>query len=176
MTRPSAAQSVATVGLMIALIEALKLVLQGIPNVEMTSFLLILFTLHFGSLTYFVIPAFILIEGLIYGFGLWWLMYLYVWPLLALLTRAFSRVDSALFWACVSGAFGLSFGLLCAVPYFFIGAAGGGPAQGLRHLFAWWVAGIPYDVIHGVSNFVIMLTLYRPISNLLRRMPQIAKR
>jgi len=171
----SAAQDAATVGIMIAVIEVLKLFMQGLPNIEMTSFLIILFTLRFGRLALYAIPAFILIEGLLYGFGLWWIMYLYAWPLLALIVRAFSRADSAFFWACISGAFGLLFGLLCAIPYFFIGFAGGGLAQGFMQMFSWWVAGIPYDIIHGASNFAIMLALYRPISNLLRRMPQIAR-
>lgn len=164
------------VGLMVAVIEACKLVMQGLPNIEMTSFLIILFTLRFPRLTCYVVPVFTLIEGMIYGFGLWWVMYLYAWPLLSALTRAFSRVDSPLFWAMVSGVFGLCFGLLCALPYFFIGLPGGGIESGLRQMFAWWVAGIPYDLIHGASNLAIMLALYRPISNLLRHMPQIAAR
>ena len=176
MKRASAAQNAATVGLMIAVIEVCKLVMQSLPNIEMTSFLVILFTLHYGRLSLYAIPAFILIEGLIYGFGLWWLMYLYAWPLLALVVRTFSRVDSAFFWAMVSGVFGLLFGLLCAIPYFFIGFAGGGFSQGMMQMFAWWVAGIPFDLIHGASNFAIMLALYRPLSDLLRRMPQIAGR
>ena len=174
MNRASAAQRVATAALMIAVIEVCKLTMQSLPNIELTSFLLILFTLRFGRLTLYTVPAFILIEGLIYGFGMWWVMYLYAWPLLALFVRAFSRVDSAFFWAMVSGVFGLLFGLLCAVPYFFIGLSGG-IAGGLRHMFAWWIAGIPFDLIHGVSNFVIMLALYRPVSSLLARMPQIVR-
>ena len=176
MKRASAAQNAATVGLMIAVIEVCKLVMQSLPNIEMTSFLVILFTLHYGRLSLYAIPAFILIEGLIYGFGLWWLMYLYAWPLLALVVRTFSRVDSAFFWAMVSGVFGLLFGLLCAIPYFIIGFAGGGFSQGMMQMFAWWDAGIPFDLIHGASNFAIMLALYRPLSDLLRRMPQIAGR
>lgn len=175
MSRSSISQDVATVGLMVAVIEVCKLVMQGLPNIEMTSFLIILFTLRFGRLCLYTIPAFILIEGLIYGFGLWWVMYLYAWPLLALVTRAFSRMDSAFFWAFVSGAFGLLFGLLCAVPYFFIGFIGGGLSQGFSQMFAWWVAGIPFDLIHGAGNFALMLALYRPISDLLRRMPQIVR-
>ena len=103
-------------------------------------------------------------------------MYLYAWPLLALVTRAFSRVDSAFFFAMVSGIFGLFFGFLCAIPYFFIGFAGGGFPQGIAQMLAWWVAGIPFDLIHGVSNFVIMFVLYRPMSDLLDRMPQIVSR
>ena len=176
MNRRSIAQDVATAALMIAVIEVCKLVMQGLPNIEMTSFLVILFTLRFGRLSLYTIPAFILIEGLLYGFGLWWVMYLYAWPLLAVVTCAFARVDSAFFWAIVSGAFGLMFGLLCAIVYFFIGFAGGGIMQGLTQMLSWWVAGIPFDLIHGVSNFAIMLALYRPISNLLRRMPQIVSR
>ena len=176
MSRHSAAQDVATAALMAAVIEVCKLFMQSLPNIEMTSFLVILFALRMGRPALYAIPVFVLIEGLVYGFGLWWIMYLYAWPLLALITRAFPRADSAFFWACVSGAFGLLFGLLCAVPYFFIGFAGGGFAQGLRQLFAWWVAGIPYDLIHGVSNFFLMLALYRPVSNLLIRMPRIISR
>ncbi|MBE5798635.1 MAG: hypothetical protein E7321_01615 [Clostridiales bacterium] len=172
MSRRSAAHEVATVGLMVAVIEVCKLVMQGLPNIEMTSFLVILFTLRFGPLALYAVPVFILIEGMLYGFGLWWVMYLYAWPLLALITRAFSRSDSAFFWAFVSGVFGLLFGLLCSLPYFFIGLPGG-LASGLRQMLAWWIAGIPYDLIHGVSNFALMLALYRPISNLLQRMPQI---
>ena len=173
--RASAAQDVATVGLMVAVIEACKLVMQGLPNIEMTSFLIILFTLRYPRLTWYAIPVFTLIEGMLYGFGLWWVMYLYAWPLLALFVRAFSRVDSAFFWAMVSGVFGLIFGLLCAVPYFFVGLLGGGFMQGLTQMLAWWVAGIPFDLVHGVSNFVIMLALYRPVSSLLARMPQIVR-
>lgn len=176
MSRRSAAQDVATVGLMVAVIEVCKLFMQGLPNIEMTSFLIILFTLRFGRLSMYTVPVFILIEGMMYGFGLWWVMYLYAWPLLALITRAFSQVDSAFFWAFISGLFGLLFGLLCAIPYFFIGLPGGGVMGGLRQMLAWWVAGIPYDLIHGAGNFVLMLALYRPISSLLRRIPQIAER
>lgn len=176
MNRTSAAQDVATAALMATVIEICKLFMQSLPNIELTSFLVILFTLRMGRPALYAIPVFILIEGMIFGFGLWWIMYLYAWPLLALIAGVFSRKDSAFFWACVSGIFGLLFGLLCAIPYFFIGFAGGGFAQGLRQMFAWWVAGIPYDLIHGVSNFAFMLALYRPVSNLLLRMPQITNR
>ena len=176
MSRRSIAQDVATAALMVAIIEVCKLCMQSLPNIEMTSFLVILFTLRMGRPALYAIPVFVLIEGMVYGFGLWWVMYLYAWPLLALVTRALSRADSAFFWAWVSGVFGLLFGLLCAVPYFFIGFAGGGAAQGLRQMFAWWVAGIPYDLLHGAGNFLLMLALYRPVSNLLIRLPRIINR
>jgi len=176
MTPRTAARDVATVGLMVAVIEACKMVMQSMPNIELTSFFIILFTLCYPRLTLYAIPVFTLIEGMLYGFGLWWVMYLYAWPLLTLVVRVFSRNDSAFFWAVVSGGFGLLFGALCAIPYFFIGFVGGGFSQGLTQMFSWWVAGIPFDLIHGVSNFVIMLMLYRPIVSLFRQMPRIAAR
>ena len=176
MSRPSAARDVALAAIMAAMIEACKLCMQALPNIELTSFLLILFSLRFRRLTLYVIPVFTLIEGMVYGFGLWFMMYLYAWPLLAIAVRPFEHVDSAFFWAVFSGAFGLLFGLLCAVPYFFIGLAGGGLRQGLIQMFAWWVAGIPFDLLHGASNFAIMLALYRPMTRLLHHLPKILAR
>ena len=143
------------VAMMVAIIEVCKAVMAHIPNVEVTSFWLILFTLCFGKLVFYVIPVFIFIEGAIYGFGLWWIMYLYAWPLLALVAWKMRKNDSVITWAIVSGAFGLLFGAMCSIPYLFIG----GPTM----MFTWWVAGIPWDIVHGVANFVIMMVLYKPL-------------
>jgi energy-coupling factor transport system substrate-specific component len=156
------AADIALVGMMAAMIEACKVVMAVLPNIELTSFWVILFALVFGRRVYFVVPVFTLMEGLLYGFGMWWFMYLYAWPLLALTARLLRKMDSALNWAVVSGVFGLLFGLLCSIPYGVVGAADG-LAAGVRAAFVWWVAGIPFDLIHGASNFVLMLVLYRPM-------------
>lgn len=153
---------VALVGMMVAVIEACKFAMAVLPNIELTSFWVILFALTFGRRIYLVVPVFILIEGLIYGFGMWWFMYLYAWPALALVTRLLRKMDFALGWAVVSGAFGLMFGALCSIPYGILGAADG-LDSGFRAAFAYWVAGIPFDLIHGASNFALMLALYRPM-------------
>ena len=155
---------------MVAVIEVCKAVLSFLPNVELTTFWLIMFTLYLGKRVYFVIPVFILIEGAIYGFGLWWVMYLYTWPALVLVTAALKKTDSAVLWAVISGVFGLLFGLLCALPYIFVGWIGAELANGLRTAFAWWIAGIPWDLVHGVANFVIMLVLYHPISSVMKKL------
>ena len=80
------ARDVAYMGMAVAIIEACKLVMQGLPNIEVTSFFVMLFTLVLGRKMLLVVPAFTLIEGCIYGFGIWWVMYLYAWPLLAFVT------------------------------------------------------------------------------------------
>ncbi len=159
-------------GLMVALIEASKLALSSIPNIELTSFWIIMFTLFFGWKVIAVVIVFILIEGAIYGIQLWWVMYLYAWPLLVLITRIFRKNTSAVFWAFISGIFGLCFGALCSIPYFFIGMSTGGVTAGFRSAFTWWVAGIPWDFVHCAGNFIIMLILYRPISTAMKWMSQ----
>lgn len=155
------AKDITIIGLMVAVIEASKLVLSQIPNVELTSFWIIMFTIYFGKRILCVIPVFILIEGIIFGFGLWWIMYLYIWPLLAAVAWLLQKRNMAWDWAIVSGIFGLSFGFLCAIPYIF--------TSGLYSAFAWWVAGIPWDLVHGISNFAIMLVLYKPMRHVMAK-------
>lgn len=48
---------------------------------------------------------------------------------------------------------------MCSIPYLFIG--------GIHTAVAWCVSGIPFDMIHGVSNFVLMLVLYKPLRRVL---------
>lgn len=155
---------IAMTGVAIAIIEVCKTVLMGAPNIELTSFWVIMFTLFFGRKILFVIPAFILIEGCMFGFGIWWVMYLYAWPLLALLTGIFRKQENVVFWAVLSGLYGLFFGALCAVPYIVNASFNGGIRSGLYAGFTWWVAGIPYDLLHCAGNFVLMMVLYKPVN------------
>ena len=157
-------KDICLIAMMSAVIQVCKSVLAFIPNVELVTFWIIIFTLYLGKRIFFAIPVFVLIEGMIYGFGLWWIMYLYTWPLLAIVTLVLRKMDSALMWSMLAGVYGLLFGFFCAIPYIFIGAAGTDLSNGLRTAFAWWVAGIPWDLVHGVSNFFIMLVLYHPIT------------
>ena len=79
-------RDISQIGIMVAIIEVSKLVLSGLPNIELTSFWLIMFTLYFGWRIVAVVPVFILVEGAIYGMHLWWIMYLYAWPILVFVT------------------------------------------------------------------------------------------
>ena len=137
------------------------------------TFWLILFTLFFGRKIVLVVPVFILIEGSIYGFNTWWIMYLYTWPLLVLITWIFRKQKSVWFWSILSGMFGLFFGLLCSIPYVVIGAVDGGIRSGLYAGFTWWVAGIPWDIVHCIGNFVLMLVLYHPVRTLMERIKKL---
>lgn len=173
--RKFTANDIALISLMVAIIEVCKFAFSALPNIELTSFWIIVFTLYFGRRIYIVIPVFILVECVVFGFGLWWIMYLYAWPLLAVVTRLFCKVNSSVYWAIISGIFGLLFGLMCSVPYLFIGSADGNIFSGFSMAFAWWVAGIPWDIIHGIANFVIMLVLFHPITSVMKKLNNIIR-
>jgi len=157
-------RDIAFIGMAVAVIEACKVVMQGLPNIEVTTFFVMMFTLVLGRKMLFVVPAFTLIEGCLFGFGIWWVMYLYAWPVLALVTWFVRKTDSVMIYSLIAGFFGLFFGALCSLPYFFIG--------GFSMMFNWWIAGIPFDLIHGVSNFLIMLLLYKPVRRVMDRILQ----
>lgn len=160
---------IAFTGVMTAVIVVCKEALSFLPNIELVSFWIILFTLFFGRKVLFAIFAFVLIEGFLYGMGPWWIMYLYTWPLLALIAYLNRKQESVWFWSILSAFFGLFYGLLCSVPYVIIGITDDGIRSGLYAGFTWWVAGIPWDVAHCVGNFVLMLVLYHPVRNAMRR-------
>ena len=80
-----------------------KEVLAFLPNVELITLLIILFTLVFRRRVIGALGVFLLLEGLLYGFGIWWVMYLYIWPILALLTWLFHWLKRAWQWAIFAG-------------------------------------------------------------------------
>lgn len=162
-------RDIALIGVMVAVMVVCKEILSFLPNIELVSFWIIMFTLFFGWKILFAVPVFVLIEGCLYGMGLWWIMYLYAWPLLALIAYLNRRQESVWFWSILSAVFGLFFGFLCALPYVVIGMTDKGIRGGLYAGFTWWVAGIPWDIMHCIGNFVIMLVLYRPIREAMRR-------
>ncbi len=84
-------RDIALIGMMTAVIEVSKLALAAVPNVELVTFWIIMFSLFFGPKVIYSILVFILIEVSIYGVNVWVIMYLYIWPTLALLVLLFKR-------------------------------------------------------------------------------------
>lgn len=147
-------------GLMGALLVVSKQAMSGLPNIEPVTLLIILFALELPRETPGAITVFLVLQGVLYGFGLWWAMYLYVWYLLAFLARLLRRMDHALGWAVFSGLYGLCSGGLCAAVYLV--------AKTPAFALSWWLSGLSYDAMHGVGNFALMLLLYRPLRTALR--------
>lgn len=134
-----------------------------LPNIEIVSLLIYIYTQVYRKKVFFIIYVFVFLEGCIYGFGLWWFGYLYIWSVLALIVLWSGRQQtSVIMTAVILGAYGLSFGMLYALPYF----VAGGWAAG----FSYWVSGIPFDLLHCAGNVAVSLICYRPLRILLGKL------
>lgn len=155
-------QKITRIAFLSAILYVSKVVLEFLPNVELISLLVILFTLVYGKEVFLVIAVFNLFEFIQWGLGTWWVSYLYAWPLLGLITLLLKNLikEEFLVWSIVSGIFGLIFGSLFALVYIPIDRA---------YALSYWISGLPWDVWHAVWNFVLMMILGKPVYFLLKK-------
>ncbi|MDD4368193.1 MAG: hypothetical protein PHP39_04530 [Oscillospiraceae bacterium] len=140
-----------------------QVALAPLPNVEIVTLLLMLYTHWFQRQALAIITVFVLLEGIYYGFYFWWWGYVYIWFLLWLLCRLLDRLRAGrLARAAAGGLYGLGFGLLYAFIYLLAG--------GWQTAVAWWISGLPFDLLHGVSNFLLIFFLYPPLDRLRTRL------
>ena len=85
---------------------------------------------------------------------------------LVLITLLLKKIikEEFLIWSVVSGLFGLIFGSLFAIVYLPVDPA---------YALAYWISGLPWDVWHGVCNFVLMLVIGKPLYLLLKKIKNI---
>lgn len=156
------AREIAVLGLLSALLFGAKMVMAPLPNIEPVSLLILVYVSVLGLRALIPVYVYVLLEILTWGFGYWSACYLYVWAVLALAAWLLRKMDSPVGWAILSGAFGLSFGALCALSYWVAG--------GWAFALSWWVSGIPFDLLHGAGNFAMALVLFRPCRKVLLRL------
>ncbi|MBB6715853.1 hypothetical protein [Clostridium gasigenes] len=154
-------KTIILMGVLGAILVVSQIALNFIPNVELVSLLLIIFTLIYEKKALYIVFVFVISMGLMYGFGLWWIGYLIIWPALVMITYTFKNKFNKNFLglAIFSAGFGLIFGALYAIPYIF--------TSGMNVAIAYWIRGIPFDLIHMVGNYFAMILLGERIYNLL---------
>ena len=143
------------------------IIMEFLPNVHLLGALTMVYTIVFKVKALIPIYLYVGLTGLFAGFALWWWPYLYVWTVLwggaMLLPKRMPKKVACVVYPVVCSIHGFAFGVLYA------------PAQAFmygfdfREMLAWIVAGLPFDVIHGVSNFVAGLLVF-PLSQLLLRL------
>ena len=147
--------------LMGALIFATKFALAGLPNINLNTLLIILCVSFFGWKTLYAVFIYVMLEGLVFGFTLWWFSYLYAWPVVTAAAMLFRRNRSPFFWAVFGALCGLLFGPLMYILYLTV--------TGWQSAVTMWIAGIPYDLAHCAGNFVLILLLYKPLCSVFQR-------
>ena len=163
-TQPNSSLSIKDItalSLMGALMFSLQVAMSSLPNIHVTAVLIILTAVFYGWKCLYSIAVFIMLEGLVWGFGLWWLCYWYLWPALAIPAILLRRSESALFWAILAAIHGLLFGALCSIPYLFLG--------GWHAALAMWISGLSFDLLHCIGNFVFTLILFRLLKRTIAR-------
>ena len=68
-------RDITVLALLAAVMVAQQVALSGLPNVELVTMLIILATVHLGWKVMFSVAVFIILEGMIYGLGMWCLFW-----------------------------------------------------------------------------------------------------
>ena len=153
---------IALFGMLAAMTFGAKVLMSGLPNIEPVSLMVMLFMAVFGWKGLYPLYLYVGMEILFYGPSLWNVNYLYIWLILALGAMALRRVRNPLWWALLSGVFGMAFGLLCTPVYAVTG--------GFAYAVSWFLSGLPFDVPHAIGNFCIALVLFAPLRALLEKL------
>ena len=144
-----------------------KVIMSVLPNIHLLGMLTMTYTVAYRAKALIPIYIYVILDGLFSGFNFWWLPYLYIWTILwaitMLLPKKMPLKIAAIVYPIICALHGFAFGTLYA------------PAQALmfglnfEQTVAWIIAGIPFDVIHGVSNiFTGMLVI--PFSELIKKL------
>ena len=157
-----ALSEIALFGMLGALTFAAKVAMAGLPNIEPVSLMVMLFAVVFGFKCIYPIYLYVMMEILLYGINLWNINYVYVWLVLALGAMAMRRLKNPIWWALLSGLFGLLFGFFCTPVYWVL--------NGWQYALRWWVLGFGFDITHAIGNFAIALFLFYPLRRLLERL------
>lgn len=134
-----------------------KYCLGFIQGVEIVTFLCILYGVLLPIKVWIqIIPTFIIITGLIYGFGTWWVVYWFIFPTETFISWLFKKwlLKFNLIFALWCGFWGFSIALWY-FPYDWI-------LFGYSKAIASLSLAIIPNLLGAVSNFVISLILMEP--------------
>ena len=150
-----------------ALMFCSKLIMEAFPNLHLLGMFTMLLTVTFRAKALIPIYIYVLLNGVYAGFNMWWVPYLYIWTVLwaitMLLPRNMPKKVAMVVYPAVCALHGFAYGALYAPAQAFMFGLN------FQQTVAWIISGIPFDIIHGVSNiFTGMLVL--PLSELLRKM------
>ena len=160
-------REIAVFAMLGAVMYASKMLMEIAPNVHLLGVFTIAFTVVYRKKALYPIYTYILLNGIFCGFAMWWIPYLYIWTILwgvtMLLPINMPKKIRPIVYMVVCALHGFLFGTLYA------------PAQALlfglsfKGMIAWIIAGLPWDFVHGVSNFFCGILIV-PIISVLRRL------
>lgn len=165
-------KEIALFGMLGALMYASKMALEILPNVHLLAVFIMAETVVYRQKALYPIYTFVFITGLLNGFSIWWWPYLYIWTVLwgagMLLPKEMPKKVAPVVYMAVCALHGFLYGTLYS------------PNQALmfhldfKGMVSWIIAGLPYDAIHGVSNFFCAL-LVVPLITVMKQAQKIVR-
>lgn len=157
-------REIAVFAMLGAVMYASKIIMEFAPNIHLIGVFIIAFTVVYRSKALYPIYIYVLLIGMFGGFASWWYAYLYIWTVLwgavMLLPKTMPKGIRPFVYMTVCAAHGFLYGTLYA------------PMQALLYgmsfskMIAWIIAGLPWDFLHGVSNFFCGILIVPIISAL----------
>lgn len=165
-------RDIAIFGMLGALMYASKVIMDVLPNIHLIGTFIVAMTVVYRRKALYPLYIFVLLTGLLNGFGTWWIPYLYIWTVLwgmtMLIPKKIPEKAKPIVYSAVCSLHGFLYGVLYA------------PAQALlfgldfEATLTWIATGIPFDITHGISNFICGL-LICPIISILSKAEKYAK-
>lgn len=150
-------KEIAIFGMLGALMYATKLFMEILPNIHMIGVFIVAITVVYRQKALYPIYVFVFLTGAFAGFDAWWLPYIYIWTVLwgfvMLLPKNIPTKIQPIVYMSVCALHGFLFGVLYAPVYALIAGLN---FDGMK---AWIITGIPWDITHGISNFVCGLLI-----------------
>lgn len=153
-------------GLFPSIIYGAQLATAALPNIHLTGMFLVLMTLLFRGKALIPLYLYVFIVGIVNGFNPWWVPYLYIWTVLWAMTMLIPRKipdrTAKILYPLVCSLHGFLYGVLYSPAQAFLFGLN------LKQTLTWIINGIPFDFVHGISNFCMGLLIF-PLLKVLRR-------
>lgn len=151
--------------ILVSILVVIKEALSFIPNVELVTLLFMVYALNMRIFDLLLISfVFSLIENILYGFNIYSLCYFVVWGIIVCVSYLFRyKLTDEYKVATLSLTFGLLFDIPFSIPYFLLGIN-----VGISYL----LSGLLFTLVHGISNFIVALLLFKPINSSFKKLCQ----
>lgn len=161
-------REIAIFGMLGAMMFISKIIMEFAPNIHLLGVFTIAITVVYRKKALYPIYTYVLLNGIFSGFGTWWIPYLYLWTILwgviMLLPRR-PKKARVVIYMIINACHGFLYGTFYAPVHALLFGLS------FEGMIAWIVAGLPFDFVHGVSNFFCGIIIV-PIINILQKLEQ----
>ena len=150
-------KDITIIAILAAILFIQELALSGLPNIQLTILLIIVYTKTLGiKRTIFIVMIHTILDNLVWGFDLrYFIPMLIGWLLIPLsIGTLFRKVNKVIILALLGVAYAFIYSWLLSLPYLLISESA----------FIGYLAGdVLFEIILAASSFITILWLYEPL-------------